>query len=83
MKHQVHTDQIATLSQSGKVIRAYQAANNAMHAAMAVELTENADFDFIQCTIHHHQGAIEMARVVLEHGSDLVVRELALAVIIA
>lgn len=38
MKHQVHTDQIAALSESGKVIKAYQNPNNTTHAATAVEL---------------------------------------------
>ena len=62
---------------------AYQAANMAMHEDMAIEFTGDADVDFIKSMIPHHQGAVAMARIVLEHGSDPEVRELAEAVIAA
>ena len=47
---------------------AYRAANLAMHEAMNIELT--ADMDFARGMIGHHQGAIDMARIVLEHGNE-------------
>ena len=62
---------------------AYMAANAKMHADMTVPFTGNADVDFIAGMIPHHQGAVEMAKIVLEHGSDPEVRKLAQAVIAA
>lgn len=62
---------------------AYIAANAAMHSEMAIEYSGNADIDFIRGMIPHHQGAVAMAQVVLEHGSDPEVRKLAEGIIAA
>ena len=56
---------------------AFEAANAAMHENMAVQLTGDADIDFARSMIPHHQGAIDMARIVLEHGDDPEMRALA------
>ncbi|WP_245710934.1 CopM family metallochaperone [Citreimonas salinaria] len=60
---------------------AYRAANLAMHEAMDIEFTGNADVDFARGMIGHHRGAIDMARIVLQHGEDPGLRQLAEEVI--
>ncbi len=62
---------------------AYIDANAKMHQAMAIDFTGNADVDFVRGMIGHHQGAIDMAKIVLENGADPEVRKLAQNVIAA
>ena len=57
--------------------REYRAINDRMHREMAVRFTGDADRDFAAAMIPHHQGAIDMARVVLRHGRDPEMRQLA------
>lgn len=83
MNHHDHTKHGETPASGSAVVKAYEAVNEKMHKAMAVELTGDADLDFIRGMIPHHQGAVEMARVVLEHGKDPAVRKLAQAVVAA
>ena len=63
--------------------RAYRAANDRMHGAMDIPFTGNADADFIRGMIPHHEGAVDMARIVIEHGTDAEVRAFAEAVLAA
>lgn len=56
---------------------AYEAANAKMHQGMAIQFTGDADRDFLAGMIPHHQGAIDMAEVVLQHGKNPKVRKLA------
>ena len=50
----------------------------AMHHGM---MNENADVAFACGMIAHHQGAIDMAEVLLEHGEDEQMRTLAQEII--
>lgn len=61
--------------------RAFIAANEKMHRDMTITFSGNADRDFVASMIPHHQGAIDMARIVLANGSDPEVRAIAEAVI--
>ena len=71
------------MGDTGPASMAFMEANNRMHQNMMMEYTGNADVDFIKGMIPHHQGAVEMAKIVLEHGTDPEVRKLAEGVIAA
>ncbi len=62
---------------------AFMAANMKMHGAMDIAYSGDADVDFMRGMIAHHQGAIDMARIVLDHGDDPAVRQLAQEIIVA
>jgi len=53
-----------------------------MHDAMAVAPSGDVDRDFIRMMIPHHQGAIDMARVLLTHGHDERLKRLAQSIIV-
>jgi hypothetical protein len=54
--------------------RAMAAMMRDMHASPA---TGDPDRDFLAMMVPHHQGAVDMARLVLAHGRDPLTRQLA------
>jgi uncharacterized protein (DUF305 family) len=61
--------------------RGYRAANEKMHRDMDIKFSGDADVDFVRGMIPHHQGAIEMAKVALQHAKDEQIRKWATDVI--
>lgn len=57
--------------------KAFEAVNAKMHKDMTIVFSGDADVDFVRGMIPHHQGAIDMAKVLLEHGKDPETRKLA------
>ena len=57
-----HTEQAA--------VDIYAPAMEAMHKDMMLSATGDADVDFVRGMIPHHQGAVEMAKILKEHGKD-------------
>jgi uncharacterized protein (DUF305 family) len=61
----------------------YKKAMDGMMAGMMTPYTGNADVDFVAGMIPHHQGAVDMAKVVLQFGKDPEVKKFAEGVISA
>lgn len=68
---------------AGEAAKAYAAANMKMHENMTMEFTGDADVDFMRGMMPHHQGAIDMAEIVLKYGKDPQTRKLAKEIIAA
>jgi len=59
-----------------------RAAMVEMDAGMCITPSGDADRDFARAMIPHHQGAIEMARLELQHGHDPRLRRLAQGMVV-
>jgi uncharacterized protein (DUF305 family) len=78
--HDMSTHDMASMSPWAM---AYAQANDTMHQGMMVPYSDNPDLDFARGMVPHHQGAVEMAKIQLEHGTDPEMRKLAQEVIAA
>jgi hypothetical protein len=56
--------------------------NGRMHQGMAISPSNDVDRDFMRMMIPHHQGAIDMALVLLKYGDDARLKRLAQSIIV-
>jgi uncharacterized protein (DUF305 family) len=63
--------------------RAFAASMKTMMTGMNVKPTGKPDKDFALMMIPHHQGAIDMAKVELQYGTDPELRQLATDIVAA
>ncbi len=82
-QHQHHRPAAPAAAPETASTRAYRAASDRMHKDMDIAYTGDADRDFVAGMIPHHQGAIDVARIVLAHGKDPEIRKLAAEIIAA
>lgn len=76
--------QVRASSGSSKATAAtkrYLQINDDMHKSMDIKFTGDADKDFLAAMIPHHQGAVDMAEVVIQYGKNPKVRQLAQEII--
>jgi uncharacterized protein (DUF305 family) len=71
----------AAAADTGESTKAFETAMSGMMQGMMTPRTGKPDLDFAQGMIPHHQGAIDMAKIVLQFGKDAEVRKLAEAVV--
>ncbi len=81
-QHQGHGDHAGHsmhgAASDNAAVEEYRNAMDAMHSAMSgMDYSGDADIDFARGMIPHHQAAVDMAKILLEHGSDPELRQLA------
>lgn len=78
-----HTEQGSSAATASPSTKAYQDADAKMHQDMDIAFSGDADVDFVKGMIPHHQGAIDMAKVVDQYGKDPEIKKLAADIILA
>ena len=77
--HEGHGDE----ARDGPADKAFAATMTTMMNGMHVKPTGKPDEDFVRMMIPHHQGAIDMAKVELQYGTDTELRQLATDIVAA
>lgn len=75
--HAAHAGGAAAAAEEGSFAQAMDAAMARMMAAMHATPVGDPDRDFLLMMIPHHEGAVEMGRLLLLHGRDPLTRQLA------
>ncbi len=83
MMRSMSDDGMAASAPDDLVAGAFAAIHTRMHRDMTVPAGAKPDAAFAQAMIAHHQGAIDMARVILGFGTDPEIHKLAQEVITA
>jgi len=61
---------------------AFRMKNDQMMTAMhGVALTGDADKDFVNMMIPHHEGAVDMAKIELQYGKDPQLKQMAQSIV--
>ena len=79
--HAGHSSSASSKATQSISTKKYQQINDNMHKSMDITFTGDADKDFLAAMIPHHQGAVDMAEVVLQHGKSPKIRQLAQEII--
>ena len=75
--HAGHGAASATDKTDSPATKAFRDVDAEMHRDMDIRYTNDVDVDFVRGMIPHHQGAIGMAKVALQHSKDPEIRKLA------
>jgi uncharacterized protein (DUF305 family) len=78
-----HEGHMAAAGNDAPSTKAFMESHEKMMKDMGKPLSGDADVDFVQSMIPHHQGAIDMARAELQYGKDPALRKLAETIIAA
>lgn len=60
-----------------------QAVMAKMHEGMDITYTGDADRDFVNGMLPHHEGAVAMAKIQLKYGKDPALKRLAKSIIVS
>ena len=71
------------MGSGSKADTAFAATMQTMMKTMVMTGTGRPDIDFATMMVPHHQGAIDMAKVELQYGTDPDLRELAAGIVAA